>query len=153
MRGMDAATKAERSAQVHEEMRKRKKEEGAEVGEHEEEEEEDLVPVNGNLCYSHLQERPACRHQGPSRLRALYNRSAKLLVTLLRSSSIHFVVGFLVALVLRPTSIRILSSVFWWRFCVLLRSLGFLEALLRTPSIRSLVSLPEQVVGTTALRA
>ncbi len=45
MRGMDAATKAERSPQVHEEMRKRKKEEGAEVGEHEEEEEEDLVPV------------------------------------------------------------------------------------------------------------
>ncbi|CAM6040858.1 unnamed protein product [Sphagnum compactum] len=155
---MDAATKAERSAQVHEEMRKRKKEEGAEVGEddEEEEEEEDLVPVNGKLCYSHLQERPACRHQGHSRLRALYNRSTKLLLTLLRSSSIRFVVGFLVALVLRPTSIRILSSVFWWRF---LRAssisfvVGFLEAILRTPSIRSLVSLPEQVVATTALRA
>ncbi len=43
MRGMDAATKAERSAQVHEEMRKRKKEERAEVGE--DDEEEDLVPV------------------------------------------------------------------------------------------------------------
>ncbi len=28
---------------------------------------------------------------------------------------------------------------------------GFLEAILRTPSIRSLVSLPEQVVATTAL--
>jgi hypothetical protein len=40
---MDAATKAERSAQVHEEMRKRKKEERAEVGE--DDEEEDLVPV------------------------------------------------------------------------------------------------------------
>jgi len=39
MRGMDAATKAERSAQVHEGKRKRKKEEGAEVGE------EDFVPV------------------------------------------------------------------------------------------------------------
>jgi len=36
---MDAATKAERSAQVHEGKRKRKKEEGAEVGE------EDFVPV------------------------------------------------------------------------------------------------------------
>jgi hypothetical protein len=37
MRGMDAATNAERSAQVHEETRKREKEEGAEVGADEEE--------------------------------------------------------------------------------------------------------------------
>ncbi len=44
MRGMDAATKAERSAQVHGQMRKRKMEEGA-GEEEEEEEEEDLVPV------------------------------------------------------------------------------------------------------------
>ncbi|CAK9256837.1 unnamed protein product [Sphagnum jensenii] len=117
---MDPATKAERSAQVH--GRDAEEEKGGrstEVGEDEEEEED----LNGKLCYSHLQERLACRHEGHSRLRALYNRSAKLLVTLLRSSSIHFFVGSLVALVLRPTSIRILSSVFWWRFCVLLRSL------------------------------